>query len=197
MAAYFFDSSALVKRYVVESGTQWVRNLCNPTAGHSLYLVRIIGAEVVAALARRTRAGSLAPSTAQRVMAAFRSDFVSAYFVSELTFALVDRAMDLVQIYGLRGYDAVQLAAAVDVNAERHRYSLLPVTLISADSDLNQAAAAEELAVENPIELIAGTLPRRQQRLVEAWAELHQAELLADWQRLQGGQKARSIEPLK
>ena len=197
MAAYFFDSSALVKRYVVESGTQWVRNLCNPTAGHSLYLVRITGAEVIAALARRTRAGSLAPSTAQRVMAAFRSDFVSAYFVSELTFALVDRAMDLVQIYGLRGYDAVQLAAAVDVNAERHRYSLLPVTLISADSDLNQAAAAEGLAVENPIELIAGTLPRRQQRLVEAWAELHQAELLADWQRLQGGQKAQPIEPLK
>jgi uncharacterized protein len=41
MAAYFFDSSALVKRYVVESGTQWVRNLCDPTVSHSLYIVRI------------------------------------------------------------------------------------------------------------------------------------------------------------
>lgn len=35
----------------------------------------------------------------------------------------------------------------------------------------------------DPIEEIAGTLPRRQRRLVEAWAELHQAELLANWQR--------------
>lgn len=47
------------------------------------------------------------------------------------------------------------------------------------------------------LELIAGTLPRRQQRLVEAWAELHQAELLADWQRLQAGRKPHPIEPLK
>ena len=29
-----------------------------------------------------------------------------------------------------------------------------------------------------PVELIAGTFPRRQQRLVEAWAELHQAGTL-------------------
>jgi hypothetical protein len=48
-----------------------------------------------------------------------------------------------------------------------------------------------------PVELIAGTLPRRQHRLVEAWAELHQTELLADWQRLQEGRKPQPIEPLK
>ena len=36
----------------------------------------------------------------------------------------------------------------------------------------------------NPVELIAGSLPRRQTRLVEAWAELHQTELLTDWERL-------------
>ena len=47
-----------------------------------------------------------------------------------------------------------------------------------------------------PIELIAGELPRRQQRLVEAWAELHQAELLADWERLQSGQTPLPIAPL-
>jgi hypothetical protein len=34
-------------------------------------------------------------------------------------------------------------------------------------------------------------------RLDEAWAELHQAELAADWQNLQEGQKAEPIEPLK
>lgn len=48
-----------------------------------------------------------------------------------------------------------------------------------------------------PVEMIAGSLPRRQQRLVEAWAELHQMELLNDWQRLQSGQGALPIDPLK
>ncbi len=49
----------------------------------------------------------------------------------------------------------------------------------------------------DPVELISGTLPLRQQRLVEAWAELHQDELLADWRRLQAGQRPLPIEPLK
>jgi hypothetical protein len=47
-----------------------------------------------------------------------------------------------------------------------------------------------------PIELIAGSLPKRQCRLIEAWAELHQAELVADWERLQSGRKPLPIQPL-
>jgi hypothetical protein len=47
-----------------------------------------------------------------------------------------------------------------------------------------------------PIDLIAGSLPRRQRGLVEAWAELHQEELLEDWQRLQAGQAPLPINPL-
>jgi len=48
----------------------------------------------------------------------------------------------------------------------------------------------------DPIELIGGSLPRRQQRLVEAWAELHQDELQANWERLQAGRPPRKIAPL-
>lgn len=47
-----------------------------------------------------------------------------------------------------------------------------------------------------PVELLAGTLPKRQQRLVEAWAELHQAELSADWNRLQTDLRALPLAPL-
>jgi hypothetical protein len=47
------------------------------------------------------------------------------------------------------------------------------------------------------IELISGSLPTRQKRLVEAWAELHQQELVSNWERLQGGQGPRPISPLK
>lgn len=48
-----------------------------------------------------------------------------------------------------------------------------------------------------PIELLSGSQPRCQQRLVETWTELHQTELLIDWQRLQEGQKSQLIAPLK
>ena len=49
----------------------------------------------------------------------------------------------------------------------------------------------------DPIELIAGSLPQKQRRLVEAWAELHQEELWQDWELLQGGRRPRPIEPLR
>jgi hypothetical protein len=62
-----------------------------------------------------------------------------------------------------------------------------------------EAYYQEEAAVVglDPIEVLAGSLPRRQRRLVEAWAELRQEELIADWQRLQAGQPPRPIEPLE
>jgi len=47
------------------------------------------------------------------------------------------------------------------------------------------------------IELIAGDLPQRQRRFVEAWAEIHQPELVAAWERLQAGRLPGKIEPLR
>ncbi len=48
-----------------------------------------------------------------------------------------------------------------------------------------------------PVDLIAGELPRLQRRLVEAWAEMHQTELIAGWNTLQEGRSPQPIEPLK
>ena len=53
----------------------------------------------------------------------------------------------------------------------------------------------DDVAIDS-VEMIGGNLPRRQQRLVEAWAEIRQAELLDDWQRLQTGRLPFKIEPL-
>ena len=49
----------------------------------------------------------------------------------------------------------------------------------------------------DPIGIISGALPKRQQRFVEAWVELHQAELLSDWKLLQEGRKPQPIYPLQ
>lgn len=45
--------------------------------------------------------------------------------------------------------------------------------------------------------LVGGEFPQRQRRLVEAWAEIHQAELLEDWRRLQAGRPPFKIDPLQ
>lgn len=57
MSAYFFDSSAIVKRYVDEPGTAWVTSVIDPEAGHDIYICRIAGAEVISAIARRGHRG--------------------------------------------------------------------------------------------------------------------------------------------
>jgi hypothetical protein len=58
---------------------------------------------------------------------------------------LLRQAALLADTHALRGYDAVQLAAALDV-----RLQVPMLTLVSADDELNAAATAEGLPVENP-----------------------------------------------
>ncbi len=150
MDHYYFDSSALVKRYVAEIGTDWMNRLCAVAAGHTLYTVRISGAEIIAALFLRTRTGTLAVSDAQAAAAQFKADFRKRYQIVEVTERLVDLAMTLAENYGLRGYDAIQLAAALELQTARTALSLSAITFVCADDKLNKAAAAEGLPAENP-----------------------------------------------
>lgn len=57
--------------------------------------------------------------------------------------------------------------------------------------------AAAVYAVDRDVEALAGKLPQRQRRLVEAWAELHLQELRRDWELLQAGQTPSAIDPLR
>lgn len=150
MAVYFFDSSAIVKRYVNEMGTAWVHSLLDPMARNSIYIARIAGAEVVSAIARRGRSGDIDASDVANAIAQFRLEFASAYDIVEVTPALVQQAMDLAETHGLRGYDAVQLAAALEVNAQCLALGMPAMMLISADAALNAAATLEGLTADDP-----------------------------------------------
>jgi hypothetical protein len=46
-------------------------------------------------------------------------------------------------------------------------------------------------------ELLAGSLPRRQQRLVEAWIELYQPELLENWRQAEANEPINKVPPLR
>jgi predicted nucleic acid-binding protein len=150
VAVYFFDSSAIVKRYVEETGTVWVISITNPTIGDSIYVARITGAEVVSAITRRSRGGGISRGDMTRAIVDFRYDFARAYRVLEITPALITRAMSLAQTYALRGYDAVQLAAVLEVNDRCLDLSMPVPTLVSADKALNEAAGVEGLTVDDP-----------------------------------------------
>jgi len=150
MGHCYFDSSALVKRYVAETGTNWINGLCAIGAGNTLYTVRISGAEIVAALFRRARTGTLAVSDAQSATTQFKADFRNRYQIVEITERLIDLAMTLAEKHTLRGYDSVQLAAALELQTARDIVSLSAITFVCADDKLNAAAVAEGLLVENP-----------------------------------------------
>lgn len=58
--------------------------------------------------------------------------------------------MILAETHTLRGYDAVQLAAALEANASRVAVGFSSLILITADADLLVAAAREGLAADDP-----------------------------------------------
>jgi predicted nucleic acid-binding protein len=149
MAILFFDSSAIVKRYIAEVGSDWIAGLMAPTARNAVYIGVVSGAEVVAAFVRRRRGGSLTPDQESHAIAEFEDDWSNLYDLVRADRAVVSRAMLLAQRHGLRGYDAVQLASALEVNALAQQFQD-PFLFVSADDELNAAATAEGLQVENP-----------------------------------------------
>lgn len=150
MAVYYLDTSALVKRYAREKGSRWVLNLTDPAIKHGLYTVRLTGPEMLAAFARKVRTGELLSSAARQAAADFRTDWAGQYRVIEVTPLLAGRAMDLVERHNLRGYDAVHLAAAMELQVIRLAMRLSAIIFVSGDEDQLKAAAIEGLTTENP-----------------------------------------------
>lgn len=146
MAVYFLDSSALVKRYVSEPGTAWTQSLFDPAFRNRIYIAAIGAVEVSAAIARRQRAGNITTGEATRFFASLRRDLNLDFQIIGITPSVIAEGMRITELHGLRGYDAVRLAALMAVRSA----SPLPVTLVSADRELNIAAASEGFVVEDP-----------------------------------------------
>lgn len=150
MTVYFVDSSALVKRYIDEIGSAWVMELFDPELEHEIFIATITSVEVIAAITRRSRGGSISTNDAVMACSQFRHDLQMSYQIVEITEKIVASGIRLAEERGLRGYDAVQLAAGCAVNSICETSDLPPVIFISADSELNKAASSQRLLVENP-----------------------------------------------
>jgi predicted nucleic acid-binding protein len=151
VAAYFFDSSAIVKRYVNETGTAWVISVTDPAAGGRVYVAAITGVEVVSAVTRRlVNVKNISQLDASAAMASFRQDFAAEYRVIAISDPVISRAMTLAELHALRGYDAVQLGAAVETNVRRQSLGAPPLIMVASDKNLLTAAVAEGLTVDDP-----------------------------------------------
>ena len=145
MALYFLDTSALVKRYVLETGTAWVQSLTSPTTGHSLFISRITQVETISAVIRRVRGGPLTARDSSTVLSDFGYDLTLQYRIIEISTGVINQAAILVERHALRAYDAVQLSSAFEM-----RKQAPSLVLVSADAELNASAASEHLLVDNP-----------------------------------------------
>lgn len=106
----YADASALVKRYVAEAGSDEVIELTSAASAVATALVS--RAEVAAAFARAFRMGILDDESARTAQRGFVQDWPHFARIA-ITEALAARAEALAWDFGLRGYDAIQLAAAL------------------------------------------------------------------------------------
>ena len=155
MALYYFDTSALVKYYVTEPGSIWVRQLIDELdlvtgrRRHSIFVTEITRVEVAAGLAAIRRTGRIRRSQQEREYRRFTSQLAHNYVVIPLATGDFEAAADLTQLHPLKAYDAVQLAVAL-----RHGQTLagygFSLIFVSGDNTLVTAARAEGLLTDNP-----------------------------------------------
>jgi uncharacterized protein len=150
VAAYFLDSSALLKRYLSEIGTAWVQSLTAKASGNILLISRITSVEILSAIARRHREGSLTLEQAQLLRTIFQQHSTDQYEIVELTPLLTTLAGELCDRQSLRAYDAVQLASALTILPIIAQSPENSLTFLTADDRLLRAAQLEHLQADNP-----------------------------------------------
>lgn len=134
---FYLDTRALVKRYITEIGSGWTVALCDIAAGYTIATAQITKVEAAAAFASKRRNNDLSAANYTAILQDLAHDFAWQYLLVEIDQSLVDLAVDLTKHQKLRGYDAIQLAAALRLS---HILSKTSVTFIAADANLLQSA---------------------------------------------------------
>jgi predicted nucleic acid-binding protein len=152
VTTYYADSSALVKRYVNELGSDWVREICLPEGDNVIALAHIGLVEIAAALGIKHRQGLLDASVRDGLLRDLQRDGYDQYWLVDVDQELVLRAIDLTCRHKLRGYDAIHLASALFLQETLLAHNLAVPVLLSADEELVTAAQAEGLETNDPNE---------------------------------------------
>lgn len=136
----YYDTSALIKRYVDEEGTETVDRLWSTSSNIATSVVAF--AEAAAVFSRKLREGLLSEKEHAQALSVLKADFDSLILIP-VTTALNETIERLVRRYPLRGFDAVHLSSAL---LFRHSGSI-PVHFACFDRTLNEAALREGLVI--------------------------------------------------
>lgn len=147
MALYYLETSALVKLYVQESGTQRLLQLVRTANGSRFAVLSLSQVEFSSAIRRRQRAGDIDEKIAGLVLDRFQRHMETKFLRQPLAEPVLDNACEMVERYFLRAYDAVHLSACLALKAASGPE--MP-TFVSADRELLQAAVSEQLPVFDP-----------------------------------------------
>lgn len=160
MSNLYFDASALVKYYVLEPGSTWIRRLIDDAASkNNAFVCEVSVVEVPAAFAILQRTSRLSRKGQDGVFRLFMRHLGDQYRVIQVTSPDFRVAAELTQRHPLRAYDALQLAVALRQQRLITRFGT-SLTFISGDRTQLQAAEAEGLAVDDPFEhVLSGDTP--------------------------------------
>lgn len=150
VSTIYLDTSALVKRYITEAGSDWIKVLLDGDPAPTSLTSHLTVIEGVCTLARRQREGLLSPQDYLQVLTALDYDFQHRYDVIAVEPVVIDTARQMAERNPLRAYDAVQLASAWLANERLVQAAQRPLTFVSADDRLLAIAQAEGLLTENP-----------------------------------------------
>ena len=151
MAHFYLDTSAVVKRYRTEPGTDVTSTLLEqPTPDDRFYVSFLLVLEFTSGILRLVRGGRVRQSTADGIIARFRQDARDLLRIWPLDDSILGSAITVVQNHRLRSADAIHLATALAVSSVEPN---VPLTLVTSDAELaeaGQAAGLETLTPGNP-----------------------------------------------
>jgi uncharacterized protein len=144
--SWFTDSSALVKRYVKEPGSKWVRR---EITHHQVLIAQITPVEIVAALRKRFRQGDISEFACYQARKRFLTHLAKRQFrIVEVSSDIINKSLRVAFDRDLRAYDAVQLATALNAAKADDKARFV---FITADTNLERAGVAEGIKTDNPL----------------------------------------------
>jgi predicted nucleic acid-binding protein len=147
LALYYLETSALVKLYVYEPGTERLLALAASDAGHRFTILSIAQVEFRSAIRRRQRSGEIPASTADELIESFQRHSEGKFLIQPFSDSLIDLALALIDGYALRGYDAMHLAGYMLLRSSSGTEG---PTFVCSDKALLSAARNEGCAVLDP-----------------------------------------------
>ena len=153
MTLYYFDSSALVKIYVREPGSAWLRQLVAREPLSPIIMVDLAVTEVAAALSVLHRTNRIGRALWDRAFDQFMTDINSRFDLARTELKDFFEAAELTRQYPLKAYDALQLTAALRRQRGLATFATR-LTFISGDGTLLSAARAEGLTTDNPFDRV-------------------------------------------